>query len=34
MMDSEITHSQASYPVLICVLLTQQVAIGGQYDNL
>jgi hypothetical protein len=33
-MDSEITHSQASYPTLTSVLLTQQVAIGGRYDNL
>jgi hypothetical protein len=34
MMDSEIPHPQASYPALTSVLLTQQVTIGGWYDNL
>jgi hypothetical protein len=34
MMDSEITHPQASYPTLTSVQLTQEVAIGGRYDNL
>jgi hypothetical protein len=34
MMDSEITHPQASYPALTNILLTQQVIIDGQYDNL
>jgi hypothetical protein len=29
-----ITHSQASYPILISVLLIQYVASGGWYDNL
>jgi hypothetical protein len=33
-MDSEITHPQAAYPALTSTLLTQQVAIGGRYDNL
>jgi hypothetical protein len=34
MMDNEITHPQASYPAFTSVLLTQQVAISGWYDNL
>jgi hypothetical protein len=34
MMDSEIMHPQASYPALTSVLLIQQVAIDGWYDNL
>jgi hypothetical protein len=34
MMDSEITHPLASYLALTSILLTQQVVIGGRYDNM